>query len=44
MREAIDAMRVHLPGVRVYLGALGSQMLRLAGQRYDGAALNWCSA
>ena len=44
MREAIDALRVRLPGLRVYLGALGPQMLRLAGERYDGAALNWCGA
>jgi alkanesulfonate monooxygenase SsuD/methylene tetrahydromethanopterin reductase-like flavin-dependent oxidoreductase (luciferase family) len=44
MRDAIAALRAHLPGVRVYLGALGPQMLRLAGERYDGAALNWCSA
>ena len=43
MREAIDALRLRLPGVPIYLGALGPQMLRLAGQRYDGAALNWCS-
>lgn len=44
MRDAIDELRVRLPGVPTYLGALGPQMLRLAGQRYDGAALNWCSA
>ena len=44
MREAIDALRVRLPGLQAYLGALGPQMLRLAGQRYDGAALNWCSS
>ncbi|MEK6225635.1 MAG: LLM class flavin-dependent oxidoreductase [Chloroflexota bacterium] len=44
MRAAIDALRVRLPGLEVYLGALGPQMLRLAGQRYDGAALNWCSS
>jgi alkanesulfonate monooxygenase SsuD/methylene tetrahydromethanopterin reductase-like flavin-dependent oxidoreductase (luciferase family) len=44
MREAIDSLRARLPGAAVYLGALGPQMLRLAGQRYDGAALNWCSA
>jgi alkanesulfonate monooxygenase SsuD/methylene tetrahydromethanopterin reductase-like flavin-dependent oxidoreductase (luciferase family) len=44
MRGAIDALRVRLPGVSIYLGALGPQMLRLAGERYDGAALNWCSA
>ncbi len=44
MREAIDALRVRVPDLRVYLGALGPQMLRLAGRRYDGAALNWCSS
>jgi hypothetical protein len=44
MRDAIDALRPRLPGVAVYLGALGPQMLRLAGARYDGAALNWCSS
>ena len=44
MRGAIDALRIRLPRLRVYLGALGPQMLRLAGERYDGAALNWCSA
>ncbi|HEV2009519.1 MAG TPA: LLM class flavin-dependent oxidoreductase [Candidatus Limnocylindria bacterium] len=27
----------------IYLGALGPQMLHLAGERYDGAALNWSS-
>src|SRR5207245_4351455 len=31
------------PGMPLFLGALGPQMLRLAGGRYDGAALNWCS-
>lgn len=44
MRETIDTLRVRLPAAAVYLGALGPQMLRLAGRRYDGAALNWCSA
>jgi alkanesulfonate monooxygenase SsuD/methylene tetrahydromethanopterin reductase-like flavin-dependent oxidoreductase (luciferase family) len=44
MREAIDALRMRLPGLRVYLGALGPQMLHLAGQRYEGAALNWCTS
>ena len=44
MREAIEALRERLPKLRLYLGALGPQMLNLAGQRYDGAALNWCSA
>ncbi len=32
-----------LPRVPVYLGALGSQMLRLAGERADGALLNWAT-
>ena len=31
------------PRVPVYLGALGPQMLRLAGEAADGAALNWCT-
>lgn len=29
------------PSVPLYLGALGPQMLRLAGEAADGAALNW---
>ncbi len=42
MRGTIDALRERLDAtVPVYLGALGPQMLRLAGARYDGAALNW---
>ena len=44
MREAIAALRVRLPGLPIYLGALGPQMLHLAGQHYDGAALNWCTS
>ncbi len=31
------------PHVPVMLGALGPQMLRLAGAAADGAALNWCT-
>jgi alkanesulfonate monooxygenase SsuD/methylene tetrahydromethanopterin reductase-like flavin-dependent oxidoreductase (luciferase family) len=31
------------PHVPVMLGALGPQMLRLAGEASDGAALNWCT-
>lgn len=31
------------PQVPVMLAALGPQMLRLAGEASDGAALNWCS-
>jgi 5,10-methylenetetrahydromethanopterin reductase len=43
MREAVEALRPRFPG-SIYLGALGPQMLRLSGERCDGAALNWCSA
>lgn len=32
------------PRVPVFLGTLGPQMLRLAGEAADGAALNWSSA
>lgn len=32
------------PLAPVYLAALGPQMLRLAGEAADGAALNWCTA
>jgi alkanesulfonate monooxygenase SsuD/methylene tetrahydromethanopterin reductase-like flavin-dependent oxidoreductase (luciferase family) len=31
------------PRVPVHLGALGPQMLRLAGEVSDGASLNWCT-
>lgn len=31
------------PRTPVYLGALGPEMLRLAGEQADGAALNWCN-
>jgi 5,10-methylenetetrahydromethanopterin reductase len=31
------------PTVPVFLAALGPQMLRLAGEVADGAALNWCT-
>ena len=34
---------VRAPGLPLYLGALGPQMLRLAGEAADGAALNWCT-
>jgi hypothetical protein len=44
LRELAADLRAGLPGVPLYLGALGPQMLRLAGGHYDGAALNWCSA
>ena len=41
LRELASALRPSLGDARIYLGALGPQMLRLAGERYDGAALNW---
>ena len=31
------------PRTPVYLGALGPEMLRLAGEMADGACLNWCN-
>ena len=43
LRELATSLRASLGDARIYLGALGPQMLRLAGERYDGAALNWCS-
>ncbi|HEX9494286.1 MAG TPA: LLM class flavin-dependent oxidoreductase [Candidatus Limnocylindria bacterium] len=43
MRELADAIRPSVADTPLYLGALGPQMLHLAGERYDGAALNWCS-
>jgi alkanesulfonate monooxygenase SsuD/methylene tetrahydromethanopterin reductase-like flavin-dependent oxidoreductase (luciferase family) len=43
MRDLAAALRPALADAPIYLGALGPQMLRLAGERYDGAALNWCS-
>jgi alkanesulfonate monooxygenase SsuD/methylene tetrahydromethanopterin reductase-like flavin-dependent oxidoreductase (luciferase family) len=43
MRELASSLRPALGAGRVYLGALGPQMLHLAGEGYDGAALNWCS-
>ena len=32
-----------LPHTPVYLGALGPEMLRLAGELADGVCLNWCT-
>ncbi len=43
LRELAGVLRTAIPGTPLYLGALGPQMLQLAGERYDGAALNWCS-
>lgn len=45
--KTVTLRGVHLgfrpPRVPVYLGALGPQMLRLAGAAADGVCLNWCS-
>ena len=48
--KPIAAVRAYIAGVRkvahdvpVIVGALGPQMLRLAGRRAQGAALNWCT-
>ena len=43
LRELRTSLGTALGAVPIYLGALGPQMLQLAGERYDGAALNWCS-
>jgi alkanesulfonate monooxygenase SsuD/methylene tetrahydromethanopterin reductase-like flavin-dependent oxidoreductase (luciferase family) len=43
MRELADVLRPAIGDTPLYLGALGPQMLHLAGERYDAAALNWCS-
>jgi alkanesulfonate monooxygenase SsuD/methylene tetrahydromethanopterin reductase-like flavin-dependent oxidoreductase (luciferase family) len=43
MRDLAAVLRPALPDTPIFLGALGPQMLHLAGARYDGAALNWCS-
>jgi 5,10-methylenetetrahydromethanopterin reductase len=43
LRDLASALRPSLGDGRIFLGALGPQMLHLAGERYDGAALNWCS-
>ena len=41
MRDTASSLRAALGAARIYLGSLGPQMLRLAGEAYDGAALNW---
>src|SRR5580700_10818647 len=46
MREYVTEVRgllAGLPPAPVYLGALGPQMLRLAGEVADGALLNWAT-
>ena len=43
VRDYVAAVRTVAPDVRVILGALGPQMLRLAGRVSAGAAMNWCT-
>jgi alkanesulfonate monooxygenase SsuD/methylene tetrahydromethanopterin reductase-like flavin-dependent oxidoreductase (luciferase family) len=44
MREYLSQLRNLLPPeLPVYVGAMGRQMLRIAGEMGDGVALNWCS-
>jgi alkanesulfonate monooxygenase SsuD/methylene tetrahydromethanopterin reductase-like flavin-dependent oxidoreductase (luciferase family) len=44
VRAYIDEVRKTARDVPIYVGALGPQMLRLAGRQAQGAALNWCTA
>ena len=43
VRVYIDELRKTAKDVPIYVGALGPQMLALAGRHADGAALNWCT-
>lgn len=43
VREYVDEVRKVAPRVPIVVGALGPQMLRLASQVGQGAALNWCT-
>ena len=43
VRSYIDEIRKTAKDVAIYVGALGPQMLALAGRHADGAALNWCT-
>jgi alkanesulfonate monooxygenase SsuD/methylene tetrahydromethanopterin reductase-like flavin-dependent oxidoreductase (luciferase family) len=44
VRSYIDELRKTAKDVPIYVGALGPQMLALAGRHADGAALNWCTS
>jgi alkanesulfonate monooxygenase SsuD/methylene tetrahydromethanopterin reductase-like flavin-dependent oxidoreductase (luciferase family) len=44
VRAYVDEVRTIAKDVPIYVGALGPQMLRLAGRHAQGAALNWCTA
>jgi 5,10-methylenetetrahydromethanopterin reductase len=43
VRAYVDELRKTAKDVPIYIGALGPQMLALAGRHADGAALNWCT-
>jgi alkanesulfonate monooxygenase SsuD/methylene tetrahydromethanopterin reductase-like flavin-dependent oxidoreductase (luciferase family) len=43
VRDYVAAIRKIAPDVRVAVGALGPQMLRLASRVAEAAALNWCT-
>lgn len=43
VRVYVDELRKTAKDVPIYIGALGPQMLALAGRHADGAALNWCT-
>jgi alkanesulfonate monooxygenase SsuD/methylene tetrahydromethanopterin reductase-like flavin-dependent oxidoreductase (luciferase family) len=43
VRSYIDELRQTAKDVPIYVGALGPQMLALAGRHAEGAALNWCT-
>ena len=43
VRAYVDELRKSAKDVPIYIGALGPQMLALAGRHADGAALNWCT-
>jgi alkanesulfonate monooxygenase SsuD/methylene tetrahydromethanopterin reductase-like flavin-dependent oxidoreductase (luciferase family) len=43
VRAYVDELRKIAKDVPIYIGALGPQMLALAGRHADGAALNWCT-
>jgi alkanesulfonate monooxygenase SsuD/methylene tetrahydromethanopterin reductase-like flavin-dependent oxidoreductase (luciferase family) len=43
VREYLGEVRKVAASVPIFVGALGPQMLRLAGRDAQGAALNWCT-
>jgi alkanesulfonate monooxygenase SsuD/methylene tetrahydromethanopterin reductase-like flavin-dependent oxidoreductase (luciferase family) len=43
VRAYIDELRKTAKDVPIYVGALGPQMLAVAGRHAEGAALNWCT-